>query len=100
MLLPFGIASRSVGDLPRELSQRICRACALATSDAAKVLGLERLDVIRSMESTFDEWEGNWLGHAMPAAWFANILTTESGRILIPNGIVRFAKVVGAFADS
>jgi hypothetical protein len=68
--------------------------------DAAKVLGLERhLDVIRSMEPTFDEWEGNWLGHAMPAAWFAHFLTTESGRILIPNGIVRFAKVVGSFAD-
>ncbi len=68
--------------------------------DAVAVLGQARhLDVIAGMASVFDEWAAKWLGHAMPAAWFAHFLTTESGRVLIPAGIKRLATVVTSFAD-
>jgi hypothetical protein len=66
--------------------------------EAVAVLGQARhLDVVAGMASVFEEWTSKWLEHAMPAAWFAHFLTTESGRVLLPAGITRLATIVTAF---
>jgi hypothetical protein len=68
--------------------------------EAVAVLGrAEYLDVVAGMASEFDDWAAKWLGHAMPAAWFAHFLTTESGRSLLPTGVKRLAAVVASFRD-
>jgi hypothetical protein len=68
--------------------------------DAVAVLGrAEYRGLVAGMASEFDEWTSKWLGHAMPAAWFAHFLTTESGRELLPAGVKRLATVVTSFRD-
>jgi hypothetical protein len=68
--------------------------------EAVAVLGQARhVDVVAGMASVFEEWISKWLEHAMPAAWFAHFLLTESGRVLIPAGITRLATIVTTFED-
>jgi hypothetical protein len=56
-------------------------------------------DLVSSMRPAFEKWGHLWLKHASVAAWFANFLRTESGRVLLPQGIRQLAAVVGTLPD-
>jgi hypothetical protein len=68
---------------------------------AVKVLGRKEYgDLIKEMASTFKLWGEQWLKYASVATWFANFLTTESGRSLLTQGIQQLSPLVSSFADS
>ncbi len=52
------------------------------------------------MGATFEQWANRWLKYASAAAWFAYFLRTESGQILIPQGIKQLAGAVDSIPDS
>jgi hypothetical protein len=47
----------------------------------------------------YQEWGSKWLRYGSIAAWFAHFLPTESGRVLLAQGITQLADVVGSFRD-
>ena len=64
----------------------------------ASVLGNAKyIGVVRAMAPTFEEWAGLWLKYGSVAAWFAHFLPTESGRVLLVQGIKQLAGFVGSF---
>jgi len=68
---------------------------------AVKMLGRkEYTDLVKEMAPTFKRWGDQWLKYASVAAWFANFLSTESGRALLPQGIQQLSPLVSSFADS
>lgn len=68
--------------------------------EAVKVLGRkEYTDLVKAMAPTFKQWGDLWLEYGSVAAWFASFLTTESGRVLLPQGIQQLSAVVGAFGE-
>jgi hypothetical protein len=70
-------------------------------TEAVKVLGRsEYTDLGRAMGPTFKRWGDLWLKYGSVAAWFANFLSTESGRALLPQGIQQLSAVVGSFRES
>jgi len=70
-------------------------------TEAVKVLGRrEYTDLVRAMAPTFKRWGDLWLKYGSVAAWFANFLSTESGRTLLPQGIQQLSAVVGSFNES
>ena len=70
-------------------------------TEAVKVLGRkEYTDLVRAMAPTFKRWGDLWLKYGSVAAWFANFLSTESGRALLPQGIQQLSAVVGSFSES
>jgi hypothetical protein len=69
--------------------------------EAVKVLGRkEYTGLVKAMAPTFKPWGDLWLKYGSVAAWFANFLTTESGRVLLSQGIQQLSPVVGSFAES
>jgi hypothetical protein len=52
------------------------------------------------MAPTFKRWGDQWLKYASVATWFANFLSTESGRTLLPQGIQQLSPLISSFADS
>ena len=70
-------------------------------TDAVKVLGRkEYAYLVRTMAPTFKQWGDQWLKYGRVAAWFANFLTTESGRALLPQGVQQLSAVVDSFSES
>ena len=82
------------------------RAASLATElmglseTGVAVLGDAKYkDLISSMAGTFAQWGNRWLRYAFPAGWFAHFLPTESGRVLLPQGIKQLAANVGSLPN-
>jgi hypothetical protein len=70
-------------------------------TEAVKVLGRkEYTGLVKTMAPTFKRWGDQWLKYGRVAAWFANFLTTESGRVLLHQGIQQLGEVVDSFNDS
>ena len=68
--------------------------------EAVKVLGRkDYTDLVKTMKPTFKGWGDQWLKYGSVAAWFANFLTTASGRALLPQGIHQLGAVVGSFSE-
>jgi hypothetical protein len=57
-------------------------------------------DLISSMGATFEQWADRWLKYASASAWFAYFLRTESGQVLLPQGIKQLANTVGSLPDN
>jgi hypothetical protein len=57
-------------------------------------------DLISSMAATFEQWTNRWLKYASASAWFAYFLRTESGQVLLPQGIKKLAGTVGSLPDN
>jgi hypothetical protein len=51
------------------------------------------------MAPTFERWGDRWLKYASAAGWFAYFLKTESGQVLLPQGIKQLAAVVESLPD-
>ena len=56
-------------------------------------------NLVSSMAPTFERWSQQWLKYALVAAWFANFLRTDSGRVLLPQGVKQLAAVVDTLPD-
>ncbi len=56
-------------------------------------------DLIGSMAGAFEQWGNRWLKYAFAAGWFAYFLPTESGQVLLPQGIKQLAGTVGSLPD-
>lgn len=66
---------------------------------AAQVLGdTQFADVVTAMADTFAQWTKRWLIHASIVHWYSNFLTTESGRVILSQGIRQLAPVVDSFS--
>jgi hypothetical protein len=83
-----------------------CRAEGLAVylmglnEEAIAVLGEARYGgLISSMARTFERWGGRWLKYGSAAGWFAYFLRTESGQVLLLQGVKQLAAVVGSLPD-
>jgi len=57
-------------------------------------------DLIGRVAATFEQWANRWLKYASTSAWFAYFLRTESGLVLLPQGIKQLAGTVGSLPDS
>jgi hypothetical protein len=55
--------------------------------------------LVTSMVPTFEKWGQRWLKYASVAAWFANFLRTDSGRVLLPLGVKQLAAVIDTLPD-
>jgi len=55
--------------------------------------------VVTSMIPTFERWCQPWLKYASVAAWFANFLRTDSGRVLLPQGVKQLGAVIDTLPD-
>ena len=65
---------------------------------AVKVLGRkEYIELVKGMAPTFKRWGNQWLKYASVATWFANFLSTESGRALLPQGIQQLSPLISSF---
>jgi hypothetical protein len=65
-----------------------------------KVLGDAKYrPLIATMASTFEEWGNRWLKHGSAAGWYAYFLRTESGQVLLDQGIKQLAAVVNSLPD-
>ena len=83
-----------------------CRAEGLAVSlmglsqAAIPVLGEAKYKgLIGSMAPTFERWGARWLKYGSAAGWLAYFLRTESGLVLLPQGIRQLAGVVVSLPD-
>jgi hypothetical protein len=56
-------------------------------------------DLIESMAGTFDGWAGRWLKYGSAAGWFAYFLRTESGQVLLRQGVKRLAAAAASLPD-
>ena len=64
------------------------------------VLGKAKyINVVRAMAPGFEEWARLWLKYGSVAAWFAHFLPTESGHVLLAQGIKQLSGVVGSFEE-
>jgi len=67
---------------------------------ASPVLGNAKYQgLIRLMMPTFERWGQRWLKNASVAAWFANFLRTDSGRVLLAQGVKQLAAIVPTLPD-
>jgi len=65
-----------------------------------KVLGEAKYKfLVTSMAETFERWGNRWLEHGSLAAWYAYFLRTESGQVLLDQGIRQLAVVVDSLPD-
>jgi hypothetical protein len=55
--------------------------------------------LVSSMAPTFERWGGRWLKYGSAAGWLAYFLRTESGQVLLSQGIKQLAAVVGSLSD-
>jgi hypothetical protein len=83
-----------------------CRAEGLAVNlmglseIGVPVLGdAKHKDLVSSMAATFEQWGSRWLKYGAAAGWFAYFLRTESGRVLLAQGIKQLAKTVSSLPD-
>jgi len=56
-------------------------------------------NLISSMAVTFEQWGSRWFKYASASAWFAYFLRTDSGQLLLPQGIKQLASKVGSLPD-
>ena len=56
-------------------------------------------NLITLMLPTFERWGDRWLKYGSVAAWFANFLRTESGRVLLAQGVKQLAGIVASLPD-
>ncbi|HEV2990192.1 MAG TPA: hypothetical protein VG759_17240 [Candidatus Angelobacter sp.] len=56
-------------------------------------------ELVAMMTPVYEEWGNTWLKYASNAAWFAHFLPTESGRVLLSQGIRQLADALSSFAD-
>jgi hypothetical protein len=81
-----------------------------AESLATELMGLSETGVavlgnakykslISSMAGTFAQWGDRWLKYASASAWLACFLRTESGLVLLPQGVKQLATTVGSLPD-
>ena len=69
-------------------------------TETVKVFGRkEYMDLVKAMAPTFEKWADQWLKYGRVAAWFANFLSTESGRSLRRQGIQQLSEVVDSFSE-
>ena len=67
---------------------------------ASLVLGLTKYrSVVIAMVPVFEQWAKAWLKYASVAAWFARFLSTDTGDVLLAQGISQLAAVVNSFRD-
>jgi hypothetical protein len=67
---------------------------------AAAVLGqAKHKDLITMMAPVYEAWGNQWLKFSSVAAWFAHFLPTESGRVLLGQGIKQLAEALPSFED-
>jgi len=52
-------------------------------------------DLVGSMAPTFERWGSRWLKYGSVAGWFAYFLWTESGRVVLSQGVKQLAAVAG-----
>src|SRR5262249_18439887 len=65
---------------------------------AGAILGkTEYRSLIGAMAEAFDQWARVWLRYALDAGWFAHFLRTDSGQVLLPQGIKQLAIVIASF---
>jgi hypothetical protein len=65
-----------------------------------KVLGDAKYKpLVASMAATLEQWGNRWLKHASAAGWYAYFLHTESGQVLLDQGVRQLAAVVDSLAD-
>ncbi len=51
------------------------------------------------MAATFERWGRRWLKYGSAAGWFAYFLRTDSGQVLLPQGVKQLAAVVESLPD-
>ena len=67
---------------------------------ASVVLGDAKYQgLVRLMLPAFQRWGDRWLKYASVAAWFANFLRTDSGRVLLSQGVKQLAGIIHALPD-
>jgi len=65
-----------------------------------KVLGDAKYKpLVTSMAATFERWGNRWLKHGSAAGWYAYFLRTESGQVLLEQGVKQLAAVVDSLPD-
>jgi len=70
------------------------------TEGGIKVLGdVKCSNLVSSMAATFKNWGDRWLKHGSPAAWFAYFLRTESGRVLMAQGVKQISAIVDSLRE-
>lgn len=68
--------------------------------DQVKVYGsAEYRPIVSAMEGTMQQWAARWLGYPSLAQWYANFVTTESGKALLSQGIIQFAATVNVYPE-
>ncbi len=55
--------------------------------------------VVAAMATTFEDWGSRWLGYPSIAQWYANFLTTDSGEVLLAQGIRQMATAMNSFDE-
>jgi hypothetical protein len=66
----------------------------------SRVLGDGRYqNLIKRMAPVFERWADRWLKYTHAAAWFANFLRTESGRVLLQQGVKQLATAAPTLPD-
>jgi hypothetical protein len=66
----------------------------------SRVLGDCRYqNLIKRMAPVFERWADRWLKYTHAAAWFANFLRTESGRVLLQQGVKQLAAAAPTMPD-
>ncbi len=64
------------------------------------VLGAGKFSgLVGSMAPTFERWGNRWLKYGSAAGWFAYFLRTESGQVLLPQGVKQLAAVASSLPD-
>lgn len=67
---------------------------------SAAVLGQAvYIELVTMMAPVYWEWGNQWLKYASNAAWFAHFLPTDSGRVLLGQGIRQLADALSSFAS-
>jgi hypothetical protein len=56
-------------------------------------------DLIGSMAVAFDRWADRWLKYGSAAGWFAYFLRTESGQVLLRQGVKQIAAAAASLPD-
>ena len=70
------------------------------SESGVKVLGDAKYKaLVSSMAATFQQWGDRWLRHGSAAGWFAYFLRTESGRVLLTQGVKQLAATVDSLPD-
>lgn len=87
-------------------SNYYCRAEGLAvhlmglSQIGISILGdAKYINLIGTMAVAFDGWAGRWLKHGSAAGWFAYFLRTESGQVLLRQGVKRLAAAAASLPD-